>query len=91
MDSVNFDIEYSDGVYYQIFIQADLAQDATIKKLNGIDEVSEFDDVTYVELRKNPGDGINIFFWHLRVYWNISCSSFDYCNDEYHPVKFTMY
>lgn len=62
LDSVNFDIEYSDGVYYQIFIQADLAQDATIKKLNGIDEVSEFDDVTYVELRKNPGDFLSYRF-----------------------------
>lgn len=60
LDSVNFDIEYSDGVYYQIFIQADLAQDATIKKLNGIDEVSEFDDVTYVELRK-----IQVISYHI--------------------------
>ena len=39
-----------------IFIQSDFPQDAIIKELYGFDAVSEFDDVIYVELRKNPGD-----------------------------------
>lgn len=54
--SINAEMEPVDAVYYQLFIQANLSQDATLKGLEGVEIISEHDDVSYVELRKNPGD-----------------------------------